>query len=149
VISLGRDFHDFLCLLNQHRVRYLIIGGFAVAAHGRPRYTKDIDIWLDTSQDNPQRVERVLSDFGFASLGLGADDFSQPDCIVQLGREPNRIDLLTEAKALNFEDCYNQRLVLEISAVKLPFLSKQHLILNKRAVGRPRDLVDADELEEC
>lgn len=93
-------------------------------------------------------MERVLKDFGFASLGLVAADFSQPDTIVQLGREPNRIDLLTELKALDFDVCYRQRLTIEISGISLPFVDRNSLACNKRAVGRPRDLIDADELDE-
>lgn len=88
--ALGKDVRDLLALLDKHGVRYLIVGGFAVAVHGTPRYTKDLDIWVECSSDNANRLVRVLEDFGFASLGVTTVDFETPDLVVQLGYEPNR-----------------------------------------------------------
>lgn len=147
MISLGRDFRESLERLNRHRVRYLIAGGFAMAVHGKPRYTKDIDLWVEQSPANGRLLEEVLRDFGFGELGVHSEDFLEPDVIIQLGREPNRIDLLTSLKGLEFQECYAARLVVQVSGLELPFIDRAHLIRHKRAVGRPRDLVDADELE--
>ncbi len=91
--ALGKDVRELLVLLDKHDVRYLIVGGFAVAVHGTPRYTKDLDIWVECSSDNANRLVRVLEDFGFASLGVTAVDFETPDLVVQLGYEPNRIEI--------------------------------------------------------
>jgi hypothetical protein len=95
VQSLGKDVRELLQLLDKHEVRFLIVGGFAVAAHGFPRYTKDLDVWLECSDTNATRILAALSEFGFADLGLTTNDFTTPDLVIQLGDEPNRVDLLT------------------------------------------------------
>jgi hypothetical protein len=94
VAMLNQDFKEFIELLNANRVRYLVVGGYAVALHGHPRYTKDIDIWLDRDEENAERVVRALDQFGFGSLGLTAGDFLEPDQIIQLGYAPNRISAM-------------------------------------------------------
>ncbi|HWO26051.1 MAG TPA: hypothetical protein VNO30_45305 [Kofleriaceae bacterium] len=90
---LGQDLRDLLGLLDKHHVRYMVVGGFAVAAYGIPRYTKDLDVWLACSPENAARVLAAFSEFGFASLGLTVEDLVQPDVVIQLGYEPNRVDL--------------------------------------------------------
>ena len=91
---LNQDFKEFIQLLNDNQVNYLVIGGYAVAIHGHPRYTKDIDIWIEISEENSQKIITALTEFGFGSLGLTAQDFQEPHQIIQLGYPPNRIDLM-------------------------------------------------------
>ena len=107
---LNQDFKAFVQSLNDNHVRYLVVGGFALALHGHPRYTKDIDIWIESLPENAERIVRALEDFGFGSLGLRAADFLVPDQIIQLGYAPNRIDLLTTVPGVEFEPSYAARI---------------------------------------
>ncbi len=136
-----------LGLLEAHGVRYLVVGGFAVAAHGLPRYTKDLDLWVECSADNAARLVRALAAFGFASLGLTAQDFETPDLVIQLGYEPNRIDFLTGLTGVRFEDAYPLRIATSLDGLSVPIIDKASLITNKRAVGRAQDLADAENLD--
>jgi hypothetical protein len=147
-VQLGKDFRDLLELLNRHQVRYLIVGGFAVAIHGSPRYTKDLDIWLDVSPDNAARIVAVLDEFGFASLGLRAEDFLDPDVVIQLGYEPNRIDFLTKLTGVEFAAVYPSRVSISIGGIDVPVIDRASLIANKRALGRSHDLDDAKDLDK-
>lgn len=144
---LNPDFREFFQLLNANRVRYLVIGGFAVAFHGYPRFTKDIDIWLWLNPDNAKKVVKALGDFGFGSLGLAMDDFLESEMIIQLGHPPNRIDLILSASGVDFEDCYQTRVEEEIDGVILPFIDLENLKKNKRAAGRAQDLADIENLD--
>jgi len=98
---LNQDFKEFIQLLNENHVKYLVIGGYAVAIHGHPRYTKDIDIWIEMSEENSEKLIISLTQFGFGTLGLTAQDFQAPDQIIQLGYPPNRIDLITTPDGVN------------------------------------------------
>ena len=144
---LSKDFKEFIELLNAHSVRYLVVGGYAVAFHGYPRYTKDLDVWIELSPENADNVIKALEEFGFGSLGIKTDDFLEDDQIIQLGYPPNRIDILTTLKKIKFEDCYNERIEIEIQGVKINFIDLENLKRNKRATGRPQDLADAENLE--
>jgi hypothetical protein len=144
---LSKDFKEFIELLNAHNVRYLVVGGYAVAFHGYPRYTKDLDVWIELSPDNANNVILALDAFGFGSLGLKPEDFLESDQIIQLGYPPNRIDILTTLKKIKFEDCYNQRIEIQIQGIKTNFIDLENLKQNKRATGRPQDLADAENLE--
>lgn len=144
---LNQDFKEFIQSLNQNNVRYLIIGGYAVAFHGHPRYTKDIDIWIGMNQENAERLVKALADFGFASLGLQASDFSAPDQIVQLGYPPERIDLLTTPLGVDFDTCYQSRVQTELDGVQVNFIDLESLKKNKRATGRHQDLADVENLK--
>jgi hypothetical protein len=144
---LSKDFKEFIELLNEHKVRYLVVGGYAVAFHGHPRYTKDLDVWIDLSSENADKVIKALEEFGFGSLGLNPEDFLESDQIIQLGYPPNRIDILTTLKKLKFEDCYKARIEVEIQGLKINFIDLENLKQNKRATGRPQDLADAESLE--
>ena len=148
VQALGKDLKDLLELLDRHGVRYLVVGGFAVSVHTAPRYTKDLDVWVDCAQDNAERLVRVIEDFGFGSLGLATSDFTTPDLVIQLGYEPNRIDLLTGLTGVRFEDAFPKRVMITVDGLTVPVIDRASLIANKRALGRPRDLVDAEELEK-
>ncbi|MBN1930777.1 MAG: hypothetical protein JW786_04120 [Desulfobacterales bacterium] len=144
---LSKDFKEFIELLNVHNVRYLVVGGYAVAFHGYPRYTKDLDVWIELSPENADNVIKALEEFGFGSLGLKSEDFLESDQIIQLGYPPNRIDILTTLKEIKFEDCYKARVEIDIQGIRINFIDIENLKQNKRATGRPQDLADAENLE--
>ncbi len=144
---LNPDFKEFFQLLNANGVRYLIIGGYAVAYHGYPRYTKDVDVWIWLNSSNAERLVKALGDFGFASLGLKPTDFLESDTVIQLGHAPNRIDLIMGASGVDFEESYAVRKEEEIEGVKLFFIDLENLKKNKRASGRLQDLADIENLE--
>jgi hypothetical protein len=118
-----------------------------MAVHGVPRYTKDLDIWIDMSEEDAVKIMQVLQDFGFGSVGLQASDFLNPQAVIQLGYEPNRIDLLTNLDGVDFQTAKPQAVQATFAGRTISVISKHHLIINKRTVSRPRDLVDAAELE--
>ncbi len=144
---LNQDFKEFIQSLNDNRVRYLVIGGYAVALHGHPRYTKDLDLWIEMKPDNAAKMVKALEQFGFASLGLKAEDFLVPDQIIQLGYPPNRIDVLSTLEGIEFESCYTSRVQVEIDAVTVNFIDLENLKRNKKATGRTQDLADLENLE--
>lgn len=146
-MDLNPDFREFIQLLNTHDVRYLVVGGYAVAFHGYPRNTKDIDIWLWLDASNANRLLHALADFGFQSLSLRAADFLEPDQIIQLGYPPARIDLLTTVPGVDFEDCYRTRLEIQVGEITVNLIDLENLKRNKRASGRPQDLADLANLE--
>jgi phage replication-related protein YjqB (UPF0714/DUF867 family) len=125
----------------------LVIGGYAVALHGYPRYTKDIDVWLEISPENAAKIVKALEQFGFGSLGLQANDFLVPDQIIQLGYPPNRIDLLTTPAGIDFENCYASRVQVVIDNITVNFIDLDNLKKNKKATGRLQDLADLENLE--
>lgn len=143
---LSKDFKEFLESLNAHDVRYLVVGGYAVALHGHPRYTKDLDVWIELSPENAENIIRALDEFGFGSLGLQPDDFLQPDQIIQLGYPPNRIDILTTLKGLKFEACYATKVDVDIQGLHIKLIDIESLKKNKIATGRTQDLADAENL---
>jgi len=144
---LNQDFKEFIQSLNDNYVRYLVIGGYAVAFHGYPRYTKDIDIWIDASAANAARMVKALDQFGFGSLGLQTADFITPDQIIQLGFPPNRIDLLTSASGVDFKRCYPARVRVVLDGVPVNFIDLENLKKNKSAAGRLQDLADLENLK--
>lgn len=145
---MNPDFKEFCVLLGKNEVRYLVIGGYALAAHGRPRYTDDFDVWIEPTPENAERVLAALEDFGFGSLDVRAEDLTTPDMVIQLGYPPARIDLLTQPEGVTFGACYAKRVMLEFGGLTLPFLNVQDLICNKRASARPQDLADVAALED-
>ncbi len=144
---LNQDFKEFVQSLNNNLVHYLIIDGYAVAFHGHPRYTKDLDIWIENNQNNAQRLLDALAEFGFGALDLDIADFLEPGQIIQLGYPPNRIDLLTSLKGVDFAACYPARVTLALDDVELNFIDLENLKRNKRAAGRLQDLADIENLE--
>lgn len=144
---LSPDFRDFFTSLNAARVRYLVVGGYAVALHGHPRYTKDIDIWVGLDEENAGRLIRAIEDFGFGSLGLRAGDFLVPDQIIQLGYPPSRIDLITTLPGVLFEECYASRVEVPVDGLNIHFIDLENLKNNKRASGRYQDLADLENLQ--
>ncbi|HFQ94348.1 MAG TPA: hypothetical protein ENK32_10085 [Anaerolineae bacterium] len=143
---LTQDFKEFVQSLNDNDVRYLIVGGYAVAFHGHPRYTKDMDIWIWLDPKNAENIIKALEQFGFSSLGLTSDDFLEPGMIIQLGYPPNRIDLITDLVGVDFESCYPVRVEEVIDGVVLPFIDRDNLKKNKKASGRYQDLADLENL---
>lgn len=141
----NKDFREFIALLNSHRVKFLIVGGYAVTFHGNPRFTADLDVWVATDSDNAARVEQVIKNFGFGKL-FRAADFAKPGYAIQLGRKPYRIDILTSIEAVDFEAAYKRRKILRADGLKLPFIGLTELLANKRATGRLHDLADAEKL---
>ena len=144
---LGPDFNEFVALLAAHEVRYLIVGGYAVAYHGHPRFTGDLDVWIERSPENAARIASALDAFGFGGLGLDASTFTAPETVVQLGYPPHRIDILTDLEGITFEDAYPDRETLRLDETEVPFIGLAALRQNKRALGRPQDLADLDHLE--
>lgn len=151
-ITAGRamltpDYGEFIRSLNDNAVRYLVVGGYAVALHGHPRYTKEFDIWVDLERDSAERIVRALDTFGFGSLGLKPQDFLEADQVVQLGYPPNRIDLITSLPGVEFEACYAARLEVALDQVKVNFIDLENLRKNKQASGQFQDLADLENLE--
>ena len=144
---MNRDFAEMLDALSAAGAEFLIVGAHAVAAHGRPRATGDLDIWIRPSAENAERVWRALVQFGAPLTELRLEDLTSPQIVFQIGIAPARIDILTSLTALKFDDAWPRRQMVEIEGQTLPFLSRDDLIRNKAAVGRPRDLADIDDLE--
>ena len=145
-MKLDQDLREFIELLNARNVRYLVVGAYALAFHGRPRYTGDIDFFVQPSAQNAELVAKIIEEFGFAGLGIVAADLSVDDQVIQLGVEPNRIDLMTSISDVSFEEAWNTREYGEIDGLKVPFISRELLKRNKTAVGRKQDLADLDHL---
>jgi len=143
-MHLGKDLKEFIGLLRSERVRFLVVGAAALAVHGRPRYTGDVDFWIECTPRNAAKMQRVLENFGFA--GTETADFRKPDQIIQLGRPPNRIDILTGLTGVAFGSCWKKRVVKAVEGIRLPFLDFKSLRTNKKAVGRPQDLADVQAL---
>ena len=140
------DFRAFVACANARDVRFLIVGGQAVAFH--PRYTKDLDVWIERTPENARRLIQALEDFGFASLELKAQDVLEPGQVIQLGYAPVRIDLLTSVSGVRFSNCYPRRQVKKAEGTMLPFIGLDDLRTSKRASGRLQDLADVEALEE-
>ncbi len=144
---LDQDFKEFIQSLNNNQVKYLIIGGYAVAFHGHPRYTKDLDVWVELSEQNSACLVQALDDFGFGSLGLQASDFLESGQVIQLGYPPSRIDIIMTPKGVDFETCYQNRVSMDNDGIKFAFIDLENLLKNKRATGRYQDLADVENLE--
>jgi hypothetical protein len=147
-VKLQSDLREFIELLNSHRVEYLVVGGHAVAFHGYVRYTGDIDFLLRRTPQNAQRMVAVLRSFGFPDADKLAVALTEPEKIVQLGRPPNRIDLLTSASGVDFDEIWKRALPAELDGIPVHFPDLQSLLENKKASGRKKDLADVEELEK-
>jgi hypothetical protein len=145
---LNPDFRDIISAFHAERVEFLIVGSYAVAAHAVARATEDIDIWVRNRIENSQRVTRALYRFGAPTLNLSEADFQSHDLIFQMGAPPWRIDILTAIDAVTFDEDWTERSEWTVDGVLLPVLSRRHLIANKRAVGRAKDLADVESLEK-
>lgn len=143
----NQDFKEFFESLNDNNVRYLVVGGYAVAFHGHPRFTKDIDIWVERSNENSRALILAIEQFGMGSLGLKEEDFLLPDQVVQIGYPPDRIDILVSITGVDFSECYPNRIETILNGVKIHFIDLEHLRQNKKASGRLQDLADLEKLE--
>ena len=143
------DFRELLVLFNAHSVEYIVVGGYALAFHGAPRFTGDLDIFVRPTAQNAGRILAALNDFGFGSLNLGAEDFSTQDRVVQLGVPPVRVDLITSLSGVSWEECWAGRQPGAYGDVPVAFIGREQFIANKRAVGRTKDLADLEALGEA
>jgi len=142
-----KDYEEFLELLNKHKVRYCIIGSYALSFHARPRYTKDIDILIEASPENAEKILIVLEKFGFDSLNLRVEDFSEKGNIIQLGYEPVRIDIMTSLKGLDFSDVWENRVQGSYGKQMVNFIDRQNLIKSKKISNRTQDKADLELLQ--
>lgn len=147
-MDLPPDWSEFIAGLNRQGVRYLIVGAHALAANGRPRATQDLDVLVEPTPANAERLGRALRDFGFDALAREADKFAAPNRMATLGRPPLRIDLLTSIAGVGFEEAFRGRISGRFGEHEVSFLGRAELIRNKRAAGRPKDLLDIALLEE-
>ena len=145
---LNPDYQDILSAFNEEKVEYLLVGAYALAVHGLPRATGDIDLWVKRSLENAGRIMRALALFGAPLATVQEQDFVTPELVFQIGVVPKRIDLLTSISGVAFDEAWPEREEIEIEAIRIPVISRQHLIQNKRATGRPKDETDARWLEE-
>jgi len=145
---MNRDFAEMLIALSAEGAEVLVVGAYAVAGHGLPRATGDIDLWVRPSPENAARVWRALERFGAPRSRLTPASFTEPDIVYQIGLPPNRIDILTTIDGVAFADAWAERVMSTVDGVTFPMISKHHLLVNKRATGRPQDLADVTRLEE-
>ena len=146
-MNLEKDFADFVELLNKHQVDYMVVGGYALAFHGEPRTTGDMDIWIDCTQVNAEKMVTVMNEFGMASLGFKAEDFSEPGIINQIGQPPLRIDILNEIDGVQFGYAVKSKLHFKSGKLDIPFIGKEDFIRNKIATGRKKDLEDVKKVQ--
>ncbi|HQV93084.1 MAG TPA: hypothetical protein PLA27_05885 [Anaerolineales bacterium] len=145
---VNSDFSDLLRIFNDHNVRYLIIGGYAVVQYAEPRFTKDLDVLIGTDINNADAVYNALKEFGAPLADLTPKDFSEEGFFFQMGAPPVRVDVLMGIPGIKFDECWDRRMEVDFDGLKAIFISKQDLILSKRAAGRPQDLIDADLLSQ-
>jgi hypothetical protein len=147
-MEVYRDFKELLELFNAHGVEYLIVGGYALAAHGAPRTTGDLDLWVNPTTENARCIVRALAEFGVGGMDLSVEDFVKPDHVVQLGLPPVRIDLVTAIDGVTWAEAWPGRLAGEYGPVPTHYLGRREFIANKRASGRRKDLSDIEALGE-
>jgi len=145
---MQKDFRDLLVLLNEHEVDFMIVGGYALAFHGAPRFTGDIDIYVRPDHDNAERILRALTDFGFGSLGLVVDDFQNQNKVTQLGVPPVRVDIITSITGVTWENASSGKCPGAYGDVPVFYIGKEEFLVNKRSIGRKKDLADVEALEE-
>ena len=144
---LNEDYKDMLSCLSDEGVRFLLVGAYALAAHGYLRATTDIDIWVMPSPDNADAVIRALRRFGAPAHGLVAEDLQKQDTILQIGVAPRRVDIITGVSGLDFEAAFTHSIVVDIEGISVHVPSREDLVRNKRASGRTKDLADVEALE--
>ena len=147
-MEVQKDFKELLELFNAHKVEYMIVGGYALAYHGAPRYTGDIDLFVKPDEENATLILKALDDFGFGSVGLNKDDLKSPNKVVQLGYPPVRIDIITTISGLTWEDACKGRNKGEYGNIPVFYIGRDHYILNKKASGRKKDIADLEALGE-
>lgn len=145
---LNEDYKDMLQILLNNKVKFLVVGAYAMGAHGYPRATGDFDIWVEASAENSERVYQSLAKFGAPLSEVTKETFREEGIIFQIGVAPRRIDIITKIEGVDFKQAYYRRQDIEIEGIKMPFLSKKDLIKNKESVGREKDALDAKYLKE-
>jgi hypothetical protein len=148
-MEIQSDFRDLLALFNKHKVEYLIVGGYALAFHGAPRYTGDLDIFINASADNADRVLNALNEFGFGSAGLCVQDFSEPNKVIQLGYPPVRIDIVTSLSGVSWGEAFQNRVAGRYGEIAVHYIGRKQFVINKRTVGRKKDFADLEALSEA
>lgn len=144
---MNQDFVDLLRAFVAHDVRFMVVGAYALALHGRPRATGDLDVWIDATPDNAPRVMQALAAFGAPMAQIAEADFSRPGIVYQLGVPPGRIDVLTELTGLTFDEAWFDRVPHQFDGVPVDFIGRDAFLRNKRATGRAKDLGDIEGLE--
>lgn len=147
-MTLEKDFEDFIQLLNKYAVEYMIVGGYALAFHGKPRHTGDLDIWIAVSDSNAEKMELLIKEFGMQSLGLTKNDFLETGVITQIGYPPLRIDILNEIDGISFFEAYPNKNVIIIDGLSINYIGLRDLIINKTASGRHQDISDIKTLNK-
>jgi len=145
---VNSDFSDLLRIFNDHNVKYMVIGGYAVVQYAEPRFTKDLDVLISTDIANADAVYKALREFGAPLTGLTPKDFSEEGFFFQMGVPPIRVDVLMGIPGVKFDECWDRRMEVDFDGLKVIFISKQDLVASKRAAGRPQDLIDADLLSQ-
>lgn len=142
------DFRELLSLLEKHKVRYLVVGGYAVMKYTEPRFTKDLDLWISTDEENSKAVYAALKEFGAPLKDLAPPDFTQEGYFYQMGNPPFRLDVMMSIPGVTFETAWANREKVQLEGLVIPFISKADLIKAKEAGGRPQDLIDAKKLRK-
>lgn len=145
---MSKDLREFIECFNEAKVDFLVVGALAVARHGFQRYSMDLDFLVRPSEENAQRVLAALQTFGFGALDIEVADFLRPDWVVQLGHEPNRIDLMTSISGVGFDEAWDGRVAGELDGIAVNYLGLDALLRNKAATGRPKDLIDLYALQQ-
>ena len=143
------DFKELLKIFEKHRIRYLIVGGYAVMKYSEPRFTKDLDVFIATDADNANSVYTALKEFGAPLENLTSDDFTNKDYFYQMGRPPLRIDIMMSIPEIEFDQAWKNREVVELDDLKIYFISRSDLIRSKEASAKPQDMIDADNLRKA
>jgi predicted nucleotidyltransferase len=142
------DFKEFVELLVKNQVEYLVVGGYAVSIHGYPRYTGDLDIWINPTEKNAEKILACINEFGFSSYKLTKKDFTKEYGIIQFGYPPVRIDIINNVDGVNFDECFLRKSIIDIDGLSVNFISLEDLITNKRTTARPRDIDDVENLSK-
>jgi hypothetical protein len=143
------DFKELLKIFEKHKIRYLVVGGYAVMKYSEPRFTKDLDVFIATDQDNANGVYSALKEFGAPLENLTADDFAHEGYFYQMGRAPLRVDIMMSIPGVDFDEAWENREVIELNDLKIYFISRSDLIRAKEASGRPQDKIDIEKLKEA
>jgi hypothetical protein len=147
-MEIQSDFRDLLESFNKNRVEYVIVGGYALAFHGAPRYTGDLDILVNASEDNAHRILQALNEFGFGAVGLSIQDFREPDKVIQLGYPPVRVDIVTSISGVSWGEAFQNRVAGKYGDIRVYYIGRKQFVINKRTVGRKKDLADLEALSE-
>ena len=147
-MEIHKDFKELLELLNSHKVDYLVVGSYALAFHGAPRFTGDIDLFVKPDAANAKRILEALGEFGFGSLNLSEADFTSQDNVIQLGVPPVRVDIMTSLTGVSWEKAYTGKVQGDCDKIPVYFIGRQELITNKATLGRQKDLADIEALDK-